>query len=49
MTAQVNEFDKEGIAFLRKYQDVKFPSKNIKNYAIELPLADREQYEEKEF
>ena len=49
LTAQVNEFNKEGLAFLRKYQNVKFPSKKIKNYVRELPFADREQYEEKKF
>ena len=49
LSAQVNEFIKEGLAFLRRYKNVKFPSKKIKNYVRELPLADREQYEEKKF
>ena len=44
-----NLFDKKALAFLRKYQNVKFPSKNIKNYARELPHADRERYEELNF
>ena len=49
LSAQVNEFIKEGLAFLRRSKNVKFPSKKIKNYVRELPLADREQYEEKKF
>ena len=49
LTAQVNVFNKEGLEFLGKYQNVKFPKKKIKNYARELPLADRERYEELEF
>ena len=44
-----NSFHKEALAFLRKYQNLKFSSKNIKNYARELGDADREQYEEKKF
>ena len=47
LTAQVNEFGKEGLVFLRKYQNIKFPLKTIKNYVRELLPANREQYEVK--
>ena len=49
LAAQVNVFNKEGLEFLGKYQNVKFPWKKIKNYARELLLANREQYEGKKF